>query len=72
MKAYPNSDDNLTSSRTPVAPVAEVSSADSQISMNVLLFAKQVPSKAHSGLVSLRRKVLSLPKLRFPTYNPSK
>jgi hypothetical protein len=62
-KARTNSDDNLVS-----APMIEESSSI----MKMLLFAKQMPSKAHSGLVALRRKVLSLPKPRFPTYNPSK
>jgi hypothetical protein len=72
LRAHWNSDDNLSSSRLSAAPLAEGSSAISQFSMKLLLLARQVPPKAHSGLVSLRRKVLSLHKLRLPSYNPSK
>ena len=70
-KAHPNSDDNLASPGPPAAPMIEESNAVSQFSMKILLFAKQMPSKAHSGLVALRRKVSSLLNPRFPTYSPS-
>ncbi|KAI9442930.1 hypothetical protein H4582DRAFT_2126202 [Lactarius indigo] len=69
LKAHPNFDDDLASSGLLAAPVAEVSNPVSRFSMKMLLFAKQMPFKAHSGLGSLRRKVL---KLRFPTYNLSR
>lgn len=70
-KAHQNSDVNLSSSRSPDAPVAEESSAISQFFMKVLLLAKQMPSKARSGLVTLYQ-VLSLQNLRLPSHNPSK
>ncbi|KAF8268401.1 hypothetical protein EI94DRAFT_1727831 [Lactarius quietus] len=57
LKADTDSDDSLASSELPAAPVAENSSAFSHFSMKTLLFAKQVPLKARSGLVFLRRKV---------------
>ncbi|KAN0130239.1 hypothetical protein V8E53_011996 [Lactarius tabidus] len=72
LKAHQNSDENLSSSRLPAAPLAGESSGISQFSMKVLFLAKQIPPKAHSGLVSLRRKVLSLQNLHLPSYNPSK
>jgi hypothetical protein len=72
LKAHRNSDDNLSSYRLPAAPLVEESSAISHLSMKVLLLAKQIPPKALSGLVSLRRKVLSLQKLRLLSYNPAK
>jgi hypothetical protein len=72
LKTHPNSNENLASSRLPAASMTEVPSAFSQFPMKMLSFAKQMPPKAHSGLVSLRQKVLSLSKLGLPTYNPSK
>ena len=72
LKAHLDSDDDLASPRLPATPVAEVSSAFSQFFMKILLFVKEMPPKAHSGLVSFRRKVLSFPTLRLPTYDPSK
>ena len=70
LKAHRNSD--LSSSRPSDAPMVEESSAISQFSMKVLLLAKQMSSKAHSGLVTLHRTVMSLQNLRLPSHNPSK
>ena len=71
-QSHPNSDGYLFSSWPPATPMVEASNAVSQFSLRVLSFAKQMPSKAHFGLVTLCQKVLHLPKPGFLTYNPSK
>ena len=70
--AHRESNVNLSSSRSPDAPMVEEPSATSQFSMKVLLLAKQMASKARSGLVTLHRTALSLQNLRLPSHNPSK
>ena len=63
---------SVTMRTIPASPMAEMPSAFSQFLMKILSFAEQIPPKAHSGLVSLHRKVSSLSRLGLPTYNPSK
>ncbi|KAI0248263.1 hypothetical protein BJV78DRAFT_1238383 [Lactifluus subvellereus] len=63
-----NPNDGGAASFGPLAtPTANISRL-SQISANIQLLAKKVSSMAHSGLVSIRRRALSLPKPP-PTFN---
>ncbi|KAI0298106.1 hypothetical protein B0F90DRAFT_827117 [Multifurca ochricompacta] len=69
-----NSDDVVASSGPPsTSPTAGVSSSHlSGFFTSVQSLTKQLSSKTQSGLVTLRRKAISFPKPRLPTFDSTK